>query len=486
METGGDTVNDKNKDLCYLSIREASSLIERRELSPVDLTQAMLDRIDAIDDKVKSYTVVSADLALDEARAAEADISHGNYKGPLHGIPLAHKEQWDIAGFETRQRGPESRHPKEDATAVARLRGAGAPLLGKVAALALGVDGDLESFGEESRRQNECRNPWNLDYTPSGSSSGSGAAVAAGLCMGSLGGDVAGSIRLPAAACGVVGLKATYGRISRDGLVSYSWSQDFGGPLTRTVEDTALMLQVIAGYDPKDVASDVPVPDYSAALREDVEGLVIGVPRDYITAPAAELDPEALAIFDTALADLESLGARVEEISIPSLHYAVSANLVTWYSDSFSHFKAGLQSHPQIFGEIVRALLHLGSLFTSDDYVQAQRVRTIIRREFAEAFRKVDVMAVPSTPKAQYAFDEFQSDPRYDAFMRTGMANNVYFMAPFNATGMPAMSIPSGFSKLGLPVGMQLLGKPFDEPTMLRVGYTYQQHAKWHERRPPI
>ena len=479
-------MNNTSKDLCYLTIREAGGLIERRELSPVELTQAMLDRIDAIDDKVMSFTVLSSDIALAEARAAETDISAGNYKGPLHGIPLAHKEQWDIAGFETRQQGPEYRHPPDDATAVARLRQAGAPLLGKLAAMSLGVDGDLESYGEESKRQDECRNPWNLDYSPGGSSSGSGAAVAAGMCMGSLGGDVGGSIRFPAAACGIVGLKATYGRISRDGLVSYSWSQDFGGPMTRTVEDTALMLQAIAGYDPKDLASDVTVPDYSAALREDVKGLVVGVPRDFITAPAAEMDPEALAIFDKALQDLESLGARVEEISIPSLHQAVTANLVTWYADSFAHAKRDIQSHPQIYGEVVRTLLHLGSLFTSDDYVQAQRVRTIIRREFAEAFGKVDVMAVPSTPKPQYAISDFRSDDRMNMFMRTGLANMIYFLSPFNVTGMPAMSIPSGFSKLGLPVGLQLLGKPFDEPTMLRVGYTYQQHAKWHEQRPPI
>ena len=311
-------MNKKRDDLCYLTIREASGLIKERKLSPVELTQAMLDRIDAVDDKVKSYTVVSTDVALAEARAAEADISRGQYKGPLHGIPVAHKEQWDIAGFETKQRGPEFRNPSQDATAVARLRQAGTVLLGKVAAMALAVDGDLEGDGDESKRQDDCRNPWNLDYSPGGSSAGSGASVAAGLAMGSLGGDVGGSIRWPAAACGIVGLKASYGRISRDGLVSYSWSQDFGGPLTRTVEDTALMLQVMAGYDPKDLASDVPVPDYSESLREDVKGLVIGVPRDYINAPKAEMDPEGLAIFDKALADLESLGARVEEVNIPS------------------------------------------------------------------------------------------------------------------------------------------------------------------------
>ena len=479
-------MNHNSKDLCYLTIREAGDLIKQRELSPVELTKAMLDRIDAIDDKVKSYTVVSSDIALAEARAAETDISGGNYKGPLHGIPMAHKEQWDIAGFETRQQGPEYRHPSDDATAVARLRQAGAVLMGKLAAMSLGVDGDLESYGEESRRQDDCRNPWNLDYSPGGSSSGSGAAVAAGMCMGSLGGDVGGSIRFPAAACGIVGLKATYGRISRDGLVSYSWSQDFGGPMTRTVEDTAIMLQAMAGYDPKDLASDVSVPNYSEALREDIKGLVVGVPRDYITAPAAEMDPEALAIFDKALKDLESLGARFEEINIPSLHQAVSANLVTWYSDSFAHAKRDVQSHPQIYGEVVRTLLHLGSLFTSDDYVQAQRVRTIIRREFAEAFHKVDVMAVPSTPKPQYAINDFRSDERSNGLMRTGLANMIYFLSPFNANGLPAMSIPSGFSQLGLPVGLQLLGKPFDESTMLRVGYTYQQHAKWHQQRPPI
>ena len=473
-------------DLCYLSIREAGSLMKSGELSPVELTQAMLDRINAIDDKVKSYTVVSTDIALAEARAAEAEISRGNYKGPLHGIPMAHKEQWDIAGFETKQRGPEFRNPSQDATAVARMRQGGSVLLGKVAAMALAVDGDLEGDGDESKRQDDCRNPWNLDYSPGGSSAGSGAAVSAGLAMGSLGGDVGGSIRWPAAACGIVGMKASYGRISRDGLVSYSWSQDFGGPMTRTVEDTALMMQVIAGYDPKDLASDVPVPDYSASLREDVKGLIIGVPRDYITAPRADMDPEGLAIFDKALADLESLGARVQEVNIPSLHYAVTANFVTWFSDSFAHVKRDVQSHPQIYGQFVRTLVRLGSLFTSDDYVQAQRVRTVIRREFAEAFENVDLMLVPTTPKPHFAMNALQDDPDYDEFIRHGMANVIYFLSPFNATGMPAMSVPNGFSKMDMPVGMQWLGKPFDESTMLRAAYTYQQHTKWHERRPPV
>jgi aspartyl-tRNA(Asn)/glutamyl-tRNA(Gln) amidotransferase subunit A len=479
-------VANNKTDLCFLSIRDASGLIERRELSPVELTQAMLDRIDEIDGKVKSYTVVSKDLALKEARAAEEEIADGHYKGPLHGIPMAYKEQWDIAGFETRQRGPEFRYPTQDAAAVARLRKAGAPLLGKVAAMALAVDGDLEGDGDESKREDDCRNPWNLDYSPGGSSSGSGASVAAGLAMGSLGGDVGGSIRWPAAACGIVGLKATYGRISRDGLVSYSWSQDFGGPMTRTVEDTALMLQVIAGYDPKDLASDVPVPDYSSSLREDINGLVIGVPRDYITAPRGKMDPEGLEIFDKALKDMESLGARIEEISIPSLHHAVSANFVTWYTDSFSHVKKDVQSHPQVFGQFVRTLVRLGALFTSDDYVQAQRVRTIIRREFAENFKNVDLMLVPTTPKPHFAMNALEDDPNYNEFIRHGMDNIIYFLSPFNATGLPAMSIPSGFSSMGMPVGMQLVGKPFDEPTMLRAGYTYQQHAKWHQRRPQI
>ena len=268
------------------------------------------------------------------------------------------------------------------------MRQAGAPLLGKLAAKWLSVDGDFEGDGDECKREDDCRNPWNLDYSPGGSSSGSGAAVAAGLAMGSLGGDVAGSIRLPAAACGIVGLKATYGRISRDGLVSYSWSQDFGGPMTRTVEDTALMLQTIAGYDPKDLASNVPVPDYSASLREDVKGLVIGVPRHYITAPEAEMDPEAMAIFDKALADLESLGARVEEINIPSLHHAVTVNVVIWYSDFFARVKKDLQSHPQIYGEVIRSLVRLGSLFTSDDYVQAERVRTLLGANSLKPSRK--------------------------------------------------------------------------------------------------
>ncbi|MCE2403975.1 MAG: hypothetical protein J4F43_02335 [Dehalococcoidia bacterium] len=462
-------------NLCYLTIGEASGLIRRGELSPVELTRAFLDRIEAVDGRLHAFITVLADEALEEARAAEAEILKGEYRGALHGIPLAHKDLYDTAGVRTTSgsRVDEHRVPPEDSTVIARYREAGSVLLGKLSMheFALGGPDFTTPF-------QPARNPWNLEHIPGGSSSGSGAAVAAGLCMGALGSCTGGSIRGPAFLCGTVGMKATYGRVSRAGVVTLSWSQDHCGPLTWTVEDTAHMLQAIAGHDPRDpTSSRAPVPDYSLSLREDVRGLVVGVPRDFFFSPHPAVSGEVQSIVEKVLVDLEGLGASLVEVSIPSLEYERGVNSVIMLSEAFAFHEKNLQTRAHDFGEMVRARFRLGGLLNASDYVQAQRVRQVIKRETAEVMKGVDVLVTPTMT---------QPAARMDVYDPASTMHGPSFTAPFNITGLPAMSVPAGFTADGLPVGMQVVGKPFDEPTVLRVGHTYERHVRWYERRPPI
>ena len=459
--------------LHHLTIHEASELIRSRQLSPVELTQAFLDRIEAIDDRLKSYITLLPEAAMEAARAAEGEISRGNYRGPLHGIPIALKDLYDTAGVPTMAQSKvlEHRVPDNDATVVTRLREAGTVLLGKLTMheFALGFPASLYE---------SPRNPWNLDHVTGGSSSGSGAGIAAGTCMGTLGSCTGGSIRGPASYCGIVGLKPTYGRVSRHGVLPLSWSLDHVGPMTWTVEDTAHIMQAIAGHDPDDATSSrSPVPDYASALREDVNGLVIGVPRHYFFDAGAGADPEILAAVEKALADLESLGARLEEVTIPSLDLAGPANWLIMMSEAFAYHKDNLQSQPQNFGSVVRHRFYLGGLFGSADYVKAQQARSRIRREFAEVMQRVDLIGCPTMLGPAPLFDSF--DPSTVVLGRS-------FTAPFNETGMPAISVPCGFTESGLPLGLQLAGRPFEEETVIRAAYTYQQHAGWYKQRPAI
>ena len=365
------------------------------------------------------------------------------------------------------------RVPSEDATTTARLEAAGSILLGKLAMHEFALGGPDPTCGFPL-----ARNPWNLAHIPGGSSSGSGSAVAAGLCMGSLGSCTGGSIRGPAAYCSLVGLKPTYGRVSRYGVVPLSWSLDHCGPMTWTVEDTAYMLQAIAGPDPKDpTSSRAPVPDYSAALKEDIKGLTIGVPRHFFWADDPRIDRETLTVVDAALQTLAELGAQVEEVTIPTLHYAGAAQPAIMLSEAFAYHQRLLRSQPEEFGDMVRARFRIGGLLSSADYVQAQRVRNVLKREFATVLQKVDVIVSPtmSSPAPAFATVDGMTTARRPSF--TG---------PYNLTGMPAISVPCGFTAAGLPVGLQIAGKPFDEPTVLRMAYTYQQHARWFEKRPPM
>ena len=462
-----------SQPLYHLSIQEASEFIRSRQVSPVELTQAFLDRIESVDDRLKSYVTLLPDAAMEEARTAEAEVLRGDYRGPLHGIPIALKDLYDTAGVPTmaQSRVLERRVPDADATVVTRLRQAGTVLLGKLALheFALGFPASL---GEAPR------NPWDLDYVTGGSSSGSGAGVAAGTCMATLGSCTGGSIRGPASYCGIVGLKPTYGRVSRSGVLPLSWSLDHVGPMTWTVEDTAHMMQAIAGHDSADsTSSHAPVPNYAEALREDVRGLVIGVPRHYFFDSGAGADPETLAATERALTDLEGLGARLEEVTIPSLDLAGPANWLIMMSEAYAYHKANLRSQPHNFGRVVRHRFYLGGLFSSGDYVKAQQARSRIRREFAEVMQRVDLIGCPTmlTPA-----------PRFDTFDPDTVVLGRSFTAPFNETGMPAISVPCGFTQGGLPLGLQLAGRPFEEETVLRAAFTYQQHAGWHQRRPDV
>ena len=461
--------------LHYLTIGEASELIRRQELSPVELTRACLDRIDATDGQLHSFITVLADEALDAARNAEAEILSGTYKGRMHGIPFALKDLYDTAGVRTTSgsRVDFDRVPSEDATTTARLKGAGGILLGKLAMHEFALGGpDFTTPFEPAR------NPWNLAHVTGGSSSGSASAVASGQCMGALGSCTGGSIRGPASLTGIVGLKATYGRVSRFGVVTLSWSQDHAGPMTWTVEDTAYMLQAIAGHDPKDpTSSHAPVPDYELSLREDIRGLKIGVPRHFFFDPHPDINSEVVAKVEQGLSVLDELGATIQEVSVPSLEHVRAANSVIMLSEAFAFHEKNLKNRPNDFGEMVRARFRIGGLFSASDYLQAQRARQSVKREFAEVLREVDVVVTPTMTQPAAAFEG------YDA---TSTVRGRSFTAPFNVTGLPAISVPCGFTEGGLPIGMQIAGKPFDEPTVLRTAYTYQQSANWYQRRPVI
>jgi aspartyl-tRNA(Asn)/glutamyl-tRNA(Gln) amidotransferase subunit A len=462
-------------ELCYLTIREASSRLQSGQLSPVDLTRAFLDRIEQLDGALQSYITVLPERAMAAARTAEADLLQGHAKGPLHGIPIALKDLYDTQGIRTTasSRVLADRVPTEDATATARLEAAGAILLGKLAMHEFALGGPDPTCGFPL-----ARNPWNLDHIPGGSSSGSGTAVAAGLCMGSLGSCTGGSIRGPAAYSSIVGLKATYGRVSRYGVVPLSWSLDHCGPMTWTVEDSALMLQAIAGYDPKDpTSSQAPVPDYTATLGGSIKGLTIGVPRHFFFADDPRIDRDVLSTVDQALRILEELGAHIQEVTIPTLDYSGAAQPAIMLSEAFAYHEQNLRTKPEAFGEMVRARFRTGGLFSSADYVQAQRVRNVLKRQCAEVLRQVDVLASPTMPSPAPAFSEMDA-------MTT--ARRPSFTGPYNLTGMPAISVPCGFTPSGLPVGLQIAGKPFDEPTVLRVAYAYEQQARWFDQRPPI
>ena len=458
-------------ELCYLSIEEAGERLRSGALSPVELARACLDRVDALDGDLHAYLHVARENALALARRAETELRRGEWRGPLHGIPVALKDIFDTAGVPTTggSRIYRGRVPERNATVSARLDAAGAVLVGKLTMSELAMTGP-PGFGEEAR------NPWNRAHAPGWSSSGSGVAVAAGLCAGACGSDSGGSIRFPASYNNVVGLMPTYGRVSRYGVIPLTWSLDHLGPMTRCVEDAALMLRVIAGHDPRDrTTAREPVPDYRAALREDVTGLRIGILRQGFEGVA----PETREAVEGAVGHLESLGARVDEAEVPHMAEMHVANCIIYLSECFAIYRDTLRTEAQKLGRVFRIYAYLGGLFSAAEYVQAQRLRSRTRREVAALFARFDLLALPASSGPPIRLADF------DPFMLTNAARSAP-LEIFNLAGCPALSVPCAFSRAGLPIGLQLAARPFDETTLLRAAYTLQQHLGLHHRHPSL
>jgi len=460
-------------DLHFLSITEAADLIKRRQLSPVELTRHFLERISAIDPQLNAYLTVTADHAMEQARRAETEIMSRNDRGPMHGIPVALKDIYCTAGIRTtcHSRTRENYVPDFDATTVSKLYAGGAVLLGKLSTHEFAHGGPSFDLPWPA-----ARNPWNRDHFTGGSSSGSGAGVAAGLMMGSLGSDTGGSIRNPAALCGLVGLKPTYGLVSRRGVYTNSFSYDHAGPMTWTVEDCALMLQAIAGHDPGDPASaDRSVPDYRAALTGGIEGLRIGVLR-HLYEDDVPIHPEAKAALEAAFDVLRGLGAVLEDARIrPAVDYH-AVKITGAESELFSVHEPVLRKRLANFGEdfLGRALGAL--LISGADYMRASRQRRRMIAEMAPLYAKYDVLVTAAPGPAA----------RLDSWRTINFWQRNSVTTPFNVTGGPALVQCVGFTSDGLPLSMQVVGRPFDDATVLRVAHAYESATPWKARRPAL
>jgi len=458
-------------DLAYATIADITNHYRRRALSPVELTRALLDRIERLDPTLHAFVTVTAERALADAKRAEAALGHGQDASPLLGIPVAYKDIYATRGIRTTAGSALLADwvPEDDATCVTRLREAGSVMLGKLITheFAFGIQFPGHRF-------QPAKNPWNLDHMPGGSSSGSAVALATGLVGGALGSDTGGSIRGPAAFCNIVGLKPTYGRVSRAGVITLSWTLDHTGPMARTVEDCALLLQGLAGHDPADPASSrEPVADYAAPLRLGIRGLRVGVPRAYFL---EGVDAEVEKAFEQALATLRELGAAVTDVEIPSIQTSW-AFLAILMAEAFAYHERDVRAHPELYGDVLRERVLAGGLILGSEYVQAQRLRSRLHAEMLEVLGRVDVLATPTTPKPAPTFAAVW-DPSF-GFPKSNMP-------PFNMTGVPALAVPCGVSSEGLPLSLQIAGRPFDEATVLRVGHAYERATEWHRRRPRI
>ncbi len=466
--------------LIDLSIAEAASMIRRHEISPVELVEAVLNRIEAVDSRVGAFITVLGEQALEVARAAERMITAGYYLGPLQGIPIGLKDNIHTQGVRTTAGSKilADLIPDEDATVTARLRQAGAIIVGKLNMheFAWGGTTDNPHYGT-------TRNPWDLSRFPAGSSGGSGAAVAARECLGALGTDTGGSIRLPASVNGITGIRPTQGRVSNYNVVPLAWTMDTVGPMCRTARDCALMFQAIAGPDRRDPASaNVPVPDYIAELGHGVKGERIGVVSDYFF---GHVQPDVRAAVRGAIETLERAGATVVEVTIEHLEGNISAQLTVESCEPSSYHQAWLRERPQDYGDDVRTLLELGELYLATHYIQAQRYRTLLRQQFLDAFRHVDVFISPTLPFVATPIGETKvviEEGREEMMLMVIMQ----FTGLPSLTGLPAMSVPCGFSRDGLPIGMQIIGRPFDEARLFRIADAYQALTDWHRRAPGL
>ena len=484
-------------NLAALTLHEASERLRRRDISSRELTEAVFDRIGATDSSIHAYLTLARQSAMEQAEQADALLKQDQGASALLGIPVALKDNFLTRGLRTTCASKILADfiPPYDATVVATLRAAPAVIIGKT---------NLDEFAMGSSAENSAffptRNPWDLNRIPGGSSGGSAAAVAADLCVAALGTDTGGSIRQPAACCGVVGLKPTYGRVSRYGIIAFASSMDQVGSLTKNVRDSALLLQAIAGHDPADATSaNLPVPDISQALDREVKGLRIGVPKEYFVSGMQEEVEQAVR---RAIRELESQGAIVKEISLPHTEYAVavyyivataeaSSNLARYDGMRFGHradaedlTETYMISRDEGFGAEVKRRIMLGTYALSAGYydayyLKAQRVRTLIKRDFDESFKHCDVIVTPTAPTTAFKIGEKIKDPLQ-------MYLSDIYTISINLAGLPALSLPCGFDGAGMPIGLQIIGKPFDEETILRVAHAYEQATEWHLKKPNL
>ena len=483
--------------LSSLTLHEASSKLRRREISSVELTEAVFQRISAIDDKVQAYLTLARESALEQAKQADTRLSAETQPSPLLGMPLAIKDNFLTRGVRTTCASKilGDFMPPYDATTIAKLRSAGAVIIGKT---------NLDEFAMGSSAENSAffptRNPWNFERIPGGSSGGSAAAVAADECIAALGTDTGGSIRQPAACCGIVGLKPTYGRVSRYGIIAFASSMDQVGPMTKDVRDGALLLQALAGHDPADsTSSNRSVPDYSAALTGEVRGLRLGVPKEYYV---SGMQPKVEKSVRVAIRQLEKHGAKIEEISLPHTEYAVAVYYIVATAEASSNLarydgmrfgrradakdltQTYMISRDEGFGTEVKRRIMLGTYVLSHGYydayyLKAQRVRTLIKKDFEEAFKHCDVIVTPTAPTTAFKIGEKTQDP-LQMYL-----SDVYTIS-INLAGLPALSLPCGFDDDNMPIGLQLIGKHFDEATLLRTAHAYEQTTEWHGKKPAL
>ena len=476
MNDPSDAQSRAQTNLHFLTLAEAARLIRSKALSPVEYVRALVARIDALDSQVHAFITRTSDLAIEQARAVESEISRGRYRGPLHGIPFALKDIYNTAGILTsaHSRIAMGNVPSESATTVQRLLEAGGVMLGKLATHEFASGGPSLDLPWPP-----ARNPWNTAHFTGSSSSGSGAAVAAGFCPASLGSDTGGSIRIPASLCGIAGLKPTYGRVSRHGVIPNSYTFDHAGPLAWTVEDCAILLQCIAGHDPNDeTSSHRAVPDYRKALTGDIRGLRIGVVRHFWE-EEGNTPPEMARAIEDAIDVLERLGARIGVARMRSRQAYNDVKMVIAKAELVVIHEKDMRERLQEYGADFIGRNLPGFLFTAADYVRAQRERKRMVDEMAPLYEEFDVLlTASSTPAA-----------RLDALIGSGFAQkwekpNIY--TPFNVTGGPALALCNGYTAEGMPLAMQIAGRPFDEETVLRMGHAYECATGWRSRRPAL
>jgi aspartyl-tRNA(Asn)/glutamyl-tRNA(Gln) amidotransferase subunit A len=461
-------------EIAALSIANAAQLIRARELSPVDYADALLERIAALDPVYHAFIAVTADSARADAKAAEAEIARGDWRGPMHGMPYALKDIFDVAGL------PTTCHSKlrinhratADATVVRRLREAGAVLLGKLSLHEFANGGPTLELPWPA-----ARNPWNTDLHPGGSSSGCGTAAATGMAPATLGTDTGGSVRNPATCCGVIGMKPTYGAVSRTGVFPLAFSLDHVGPITRTVEDNAILFQAIAGHDPADPGSARHQhADCLAGLRAGVKGLKIGVIAHFYEEDLTA-DPQIVAGIESAIALLRKLGADVQPIRLSPLARWMDCGRIIHYAEAYAIHEKDLQERPEDYASITRRRMLGGAFIAASEYVKAQQLRTVLCEEYRGALREVDAVITLSSYDLPCRIDDDAAIARtYERQCRM----------PFNVAGGPAISVPTGFSQDGIPLAMQIAGRAFDEAMVYRVAWAYCDAAGWTERRPPL